>query len=406
MRKKLLYYLYLVFAVTFILIVIEVYFNFLLNNPNNIKQSWLITFKDYYNHKDLEIIQYKDEMSQWDDKLFYRLKPGEFVFKNREFEDKYKVNSLGVRDDESSLKNPKYIFLGDSHTMGWGVKQDETFASLIERKLGEKVLNAGISSYGTVRELKLLEEINTDSLNYLFIQFCYNDKTENQQFFENNYQYKPSSKDDYNTAKKHNKSEKSYYLFKHLINIIPGLFNKKEYEIPVHIKNETYHELNFLNIIKNSKKIANNVKIIVFDVSHKESNNYFMDNFKELLNKEFGSTYHDRIHVVNIPDILSYDDYYILDGHLNKKGHQKIAAVILNHLKNEKKGREVKKWYYDNGNLSIEANYFNGLKQGKTTYYWPNGKISRISHFEEGYKTGLEINYDSTGYKLSEMVYK
>ena len=68
--------------------------------------------------------------------------------------------------------------------MGWGVKQDATFSNLLENELGESVLNAAISSYETVRELKLLERVNLHNLRYLIIQYCDNDYFENKTYVE------------------------------------------------------------------------------------------------------------------------------------------------------------------------------------------------------------------------------
>ena len=82
------------------------------------------------------------------------------------------MNRLGLRDDEASLRAPAVVVLGDSYAMGWGVAQDETIAEVIERETGLRALNAGIASYGTVREMRLLDRIDTSRLRYLVIQYC------------------------------------------------------------------------------------------------------------------------------------------------------------------------------------------------------------------------------------------
>ena len=74
-----------------------------------------------------------------------------------------------MRDDEESLKAPEVIVLGDSVAMGWGIEQNETMAQQIEAMAGLKVLNAGISSYGTVREMKLLNRLDLSRVKYLVI---------------------------------------------------------------------------------------------------------------------------------------------------------------------------------------------------------------------------------------------
>ena len=47
------------------------------------------------------------------------------------------------------------LVLGDSIAMGWGVNDYETFSYLLEKNLKMKVYNLGVSSYGTIREIKM-----------------------------------------------------------------------------------------------------------------------------------------------------------------------------------------------------------------------------------------------------------
>ena len=92
------------------------------------------------------------------------------------------MNSLGVRDDEASLASPRIIVAGDSYAMGWGVDQEKTFAQLLEKETGTRVLNAGISSYGTAREMALLKRVDLSRLAFLIIQYSDNDYIENKGF--------------------------------------------------------------------------------------------------------------------------------------------------------------------------------------------------------------------------------
>lgn len=70
-----------------------------------------------------------------------------------------RINSQGLRDREYSLAKPagvyRVLMLGDSTTLGWGVKAEETAAKVLERRLGPRfeVINAGTGNYGTVQEV-------------------------------------------------------------------------------------------------------------------------------------------------------------------------------------------------------------------------------------------------------------
>ncbi len=72
------------------------------------------------------------------------------------------INSDGLRDKEypvSKSDKHRIIFLGDSLTFGWGVKEEETFATLIEEDLNSssptEVLNFGTGNYNTEQEVNL-----------------------------------------------------------------------------------------------------------------------------------------------------------------------------------------------------------------------------------------------------------
>ena len=82
------------------------------------------------------------------------------------------INSEGLRDREFSLEKPPGVYrvmmLGDSTTLGWGVREEDTAAKLLERKLNEalppgfnhvEVINTGVGNYDTVQEVTYYETI-------------------------------------------------------------------------------------------------------------------------------------------------------------------------------------------------------------------------------------------------------
>ena len=78
-----------------------------------------------------------------------------------------RTNSFGMRDVEGAVEKPhgvcRIMFLGDSTTLGWGVRLEDTAAKLLEKELNERgvtkspgrveVLNAGVGNYNTVQEV-------------------------------------------------------------------------------------------------------------------------------------------------------------------------------------------------------------------------------------------------------------
>lgn len=102
--------------------VTEATFELMLRYPSHVPRSMLPILREYYYAEDQPSIQYLPGCSKYDDELTYTLRPGSCRFIGREFDTVVTANSLGVRDDENSLRSPQIVVLGDSTAMGWGVK--------------------------------------------------------------------------------------------------------------------------------------------------------------------------------------------------------------------------------------------------------------------------------------------
>jgi lysophospholipase L1-like esterase len=75
----------------------------------------------------------------------------------------FDTNSKGLRDRELSYEKPpgklRIVMLGDSLTVGWGVKFEETFPKRIERLYADRgipaeVINTGVGNYNTIQEVE------------------------------------------------------------------------------------------------------------------------------------------------------------------------------------------------------------------------------------------------------------
>lgn len=302
-------------------------------NLNNVFPYLKTPVRVFYKSRDREIIQFQPKCAIYDENLTYRLKAGSCKIDYREVSAKYDINKAGLRDDEASLIKPNVIVLGDSHAMGWAIGQDKVFSSIIEKKSDLKVLNAGISSYGTAREYLMLKELDKSNLEYLVIQYCNNDGGENQEFVKNNYQLDISSKekyqkvvDDHLNRARYKPFDFSRMLIKHIARIFKGKYD---------VSNSDSAALNALKIINKMNKIINkNTKIILFEVNGNNYNNdIFANNVKKLLNEEEFKKLQEKLVVIDASKFLTDSDYYILDDHLNSKGHEKIADKLMGSMK-------------------------------------------------------------------------
>jgi hypothetical protein len=408
-KKKLFYGIYLLGFVLIVFGAIELYLSHIINNPKKCPLSWEKNLDSYYNECERSVIQYESEMAQYDTGLFYTLKPGNFVFENSEFKTPYMVNSMGCRDDESSLNKPKIVMVGDSYGMGWGVNQDETYANLVEKEINTPVLNMGISSYGTPREMRFLERVNTDSLEYLIIQHCPNDYGEIVQYLWKDNNLVVSNKNVYDSIANIATANKSYYPFKRTVEFLPTLLGReKEVEIDS-INYPKVPQFNifkgFLDIIRSTKNIPKHTKIIVFTIGVKGFSNDFMKSVEATLDKEFSSSLHDRITFLDFSKVLKPENYFVLDAHINASGHKIIAETLTKYINSKPRGAFQKAWHYENGNISIKASYYNHYKQGLATYYWPNGNKSLEVSYVKGEKEGIEIRFNKKGEEIERKNY-
>src|SRR4051794_16805571 len=76
----------------------------------------------------------------------YKMKPGECKFSNIEYDTTMTHDADGFRNLRP-LPAYDVVALGDSHTQGWGVGDDQTFSSILTTEFGYLAKNLGIASY-------------------------------------------------------------------------------------------------------------------------------------------------------------------------------------------------------------------------------------------------------------------
>lgn len=303
-----------------------------LNHPSFIPEFLLKPFQEYYQYNDRSIIQVTD-CAQYHPELFYILKPGSCQFKNREFNVEIVTNTDGLRDSEQAVSNSSIIALGDSYTLGWGVGQEEAYPQVLERLNNNSVLNAGQSSYGTARETILMKLLALDSVKTLILQYHRNDHEENIKFLNNNYALPIRKEASYDSLKESIHTRQGYYPFKHLYGISKGISRKF---IKPNVKSSTPAEeaVAFLEVLK--KAVLPAERILVFQISEYDKlNNKFVDAVDSLTQLEPYSNI--PIETMRISGELNREDYFILDDHINARGHAKLASLINEQLGSSRK---------------------------------------------------------------------
>ncbi len=102
-----------------------------------------------------------------DEDLGYVLKPNFMLnMKSPEYDEIYFFNELeidGVKtkiglNDEKDFENVFAIAVGDSFTFCTGVKRDDCWVELLQKRLRKNIVNLGVFGYGTVQKFKMLQK--------------------------------------------------------------------------------------------------------------------------------------------------------------------------------------------------------------------------------------------------------
>lgn len=326
----------ILFNLAFIIVLLALYELFifsLVHHPSILKKCPMIirnSIGHLYNSEIRHNIQFSPNCAKFNTNLGYTLKPGYCVHSGMEFSNSYYVNSLGVRDDESSLEHPQIIISGDSFAMGWGVNQEETFAQLIEQKTRMRVLNASVSSYGSAREMIILRKVPTDRLKYLIIQYCGNDYGENMSFYLDHNILNTMTEGKY----QHYVAEdqiKHYFFGKYVLMEIENRIKEIMNTDKSHQESTDKDEVDlFINAIMYSGLDLQNVQIIAFVMNGRiaDDNKEFPATLKKKITLHDYPDYIRKMIVVDFSNILNDDNFYVLDDHLNKTGHAVIADVL------------------------------------------------------------------------------
>jgi lysophospholipase L1-like esterase len=104
-------------------------------------------------------------------------------------------NSLGLRDIEhDTAPKPTIAFIGDSFVWGYDVEQNVRFTEILRAKLpAQRIVNAGVTAYGTDQELLLLRRLwERLKPNVVVLMVCTdNDRKDNTANTRSDGPYKP-----------------------------------------------------------------------------------------------------------------------------------------------------------------------------------------------------------------------
>ncbi|MCP3959517.1 MAG: hypothetical protein GY719_16845 [bacterium] len=310
-----------------VLAVIETLLGVLLAHPAWLGEAGFVPdgVRSIYLREDWSIPQGDPKLVTWDPELTYVLTTGPGRFVNREFDTTLAGNSAGLRDDEASLESPDLIVLGDSYTLGWGVERHETFAQVLERRTGLRVLNAGMSSYATARQMILLERLDTSAARAVVVQYFLNDFAENRAFVDGGFSLditpRSELEDSIRSFQRQARYWPSDYLraFLYRSHFFPELATVSPEEVA-----ETA-----LRVLASSDELEDlPVFFLQIDPWTRFSGYNIIGPMTELLRRSEHSELAGRLTLVPLDGVLTSRDFFLLDPHLRPGGHDKVAAEL------------------------------------------------------------------------------
>ena len=323
--------IFLLFA--FILILLEAGMYFLTHNPKVLRlfpRKFRNSITYLYIQGDRKIMHFQRGCGVYSPNLGYTLAPGAFRFREIEFDNEYRINSLGIRDAEESLVAPEIVFLGDSFSLGWGVDQEETFIKLLETKTDLRTLNTAVPSYGTVREMLMLKNVDRSALKCLILQYCGDDYDENRLFYQNGNRPQILRAETFERMTELHGKPKDYYPGKYL-----GLKIKKKYQEwrPQPKKSvgarPPLGEVDlFLHVLKQNTDQIADLPLIVFEMNGVNQTNEFTLELRKKITEPDQPQFIRNMIVLDMTEYLTDGHFFVMDGHLNPAGQMAVADVL------------------------------------------------------------------------------
>lgn len=264
-----------------------------------------------------------------DEPYVYKARPGGCRLDNLEYHTTLRSDRNGFRNPDTQAE-ADIALIGDSHTQGFGVEDDQTFAAVLQSRYGFRTRNLGIASYATWRELEALKAYSRGE-RIVVIQYCDNDLRENQLALKlTPEEFRRQVKErwtaivaNYGQGKARGWSVPLLDLGRRLLH---GRYQSIQASQSLQRRNITIEAEAFARILSAFEALLRDKRIIVFESSgHGLNHPSFKDAFAAAIAR-FAPTL--KVSVLDSASFLEASDYYFLDDHLNPAGHAHVADRV------------------------------------------------------------------------------
>jgi len=283
--------------------------------------------RDFYHSSYRKIWQSQTECVDFDAELIYKPKIGACKFKNPEFDTTLSFDERGRTASSVPVSGAGIAVLGDSHAMGWGVADNDTFSAIMQKILKRPVYNLAVSSYATRRELLRLERSGRlAAIDTVVLQYSDNDLEENESAKESDPQA-TRSKFDRLFGESDSKYQTRLVLAWHY-------FSRALYH-PIKTLLNVFADENIEDFAPHYKALIDTLKGFQWITTKRVL--VFYSNRHGLRFKDYPVGFSEHIPNLRFLDLnLLRSDYYLVDDHLTKHGHAKIARELARVLSDTK----------------------------------------------------------------------
>lgn len=274
---------------------------------------------------------YYDCLHTTGDGYVYKAKLGACVFTNLEYDTVLTHDAEGFRNTDTKAVTD-IVLIGDSHTQGFGVNDEENFSAVLRNRYHYTVKNLGMASYATMRELEALQQYSNGE-KVVVIQYCENDVGENVQsllYPRQNFLERVKTRWEHAAALYVQQKALGWGMPAGELarRVLKGNYvTKKAFEEKHLAKRKIAMEADaFAKVLSRYRPLLSNKKVVVFESSSYGLNHPgFKPAFEAALRKRVPNL---DFTVMETTARLKRSDYYWLDDHPTPKGHAHIAAML------------------------------------------------------------------------------
>ena len=292
------------------------------------------------------IWQHQANCISFDEDLIYVPRVGVARFQGPEFDTNITIDPTGLRRQSPPADKQGLIAVaGDSHALGWGVNDEQTFSAVLARKYHLNTANAAAASYGTARELLRLRKLGLLArASTVVIQYCENDADENhdfvhdkafipkrdvralwdslQHFEQIEVTYPVVTKSSYQFIRDALNAGGMSALFKKLFFPTEGLTG----QVIEATRKASVMADDFLNTLDAFPELKGKT-VIVFEISGWGQKTDFIPEIQKL------AAARANFIALEVPFVRS--DFFRLDDHMNSTGHERVAAILFETIKRQ-----------------------------------------------------------------------